>query len=146
MVFSGKQLECKGVDACSFQAMQEMRVNSPTVLYYRPERSSTTSGEDWISRGERTVSTDDTLFFQQSWQHLMGSLDTMLDDARANAATLTESRPAIDELLARAEVQHQAAETALRELAAQRTKLAATLDEVQRELAVAGVPLRGEIT
>ena len=92
------------------------------------------------------MSTDDSFFFQQSWQHLMGSLDTMLDDARANAGTLAESSPAIAGLLARAEAQRQAAETALRELMAQRTELAATLDEVQRELAVAGVPLRGEIT
>ncbi len=92
------------------------------------------------------MSTDDTFFFQQSWQHLMGSLDTMLDDARANAATLTESRAAINELLARAEAQRASAEGALREFVAQRQKLAGTLDEVQRELAVAGVPLRGEIT
>ena len=88
----------------------------------------------------------DTLFFQQSWQHLMGSLDAMLEDARANAATLTQPQAAVDELLSRAAVQREAAWVALRELVAQRNQLATTLDEMQRELAVAGVPLRGEIT
>ena len=89
---------------------------------------------------------EDHLFFQQSWQHLMGSLDAILEDAQANAATLTQSRAAIGGLLSRATVQREAAVAALHTVIARRKELAATLDEIQRELAVAGVPLRGEIT
>ena len=92
------------------------------------------------------MSTDDPLFLQQSWQHLMGPLDTVLDDARSNAATIRDSHGAIDALLSRAEQQRSAAEAALREFAARRQELAETLNEIQRELAIAGVPLRGEIS
>ena len=89
---------------------------------------------------------DTHMFFQQSWQHLMGSLDVVLEDARANAASLQQSHAAIDALLSQAEHERNAAEAALHELAARREQLAATLDAMQRELAVAGLPLRGEIT
>ncbi len=84
--------------------------------------------------------------FQNSWQHLMGALDAALEDARGNAALLRERPAKIDALLARAEQERAAAETVLHELAERRRQLAATLDEVQRDLAVAGVPLRGEIS
>jgi chromosome segregation ATPase len=85
-------------------------------------------------------------WYIDNWQHLMGALDTVLDDARSNAATIPGSHTRIDELLSRAERQRSAAEAALRELAARRQELTETLNEVQRELAVAGVPLRGEIS
>jgi hypothetical protein len=85
-------------------------------------------------------------WYIDSWQHLMGALDSVLDDARGNAATIPDAHGAIDALLSRAEQQRSAAEAALRELAARRRELAAILDEMQRELAVAGVPLRGEIS
>ena len=92
------------------------------------------------------MSTDDRLFFQQSWEHLMGSLDKMLDDVRSNAAMLRHSDAAVENLLAEAEQKRSAAEAALQELAARRSELSGTLDEMQRLLAVSGVPLRGEIT
>ena len=92
------------------------------------------------------MSTDDDLFFQNTWQHLMGSLDAVLDDARGNAATIRESHAAIEGLLGRAEQERAAAETALHDLADRRRQLSETLDEMQRELALAGVPLRGEIS
>ena len=89
---------------------------------------------------------NDPLFFHQSWQHLMGALDRMLEDAQGNAATLTQPEGEIARLLARAEQERAACEEMLRELVIKREQLAATLDQVQRELAIAGVPLRGEIT
>ena len=85
-------------------------------------------------------------WYIENWQHLMGTLDAALADARGNAALLRERSPAIDALLARAEQERAAAETILHDLADKRRQLTATLDEVQRELAVAGVPLRGEIS
>ena len=88
----------------------------------------------------------ETVFFQNSWQHLMGPLDAILDDARRNAAALPQPNASIASLLARAEQERAAAEEALRDLERRRGDLSAILDEVQRELAVAGVPLRGEIS
>ncbi|HSH81080.1 MAG TPA: hypothetical protein VLA19_21310 [Herpetosiphonaceae bacterium] len=89
---------------------------------------------------------EDSLFFQQSWQHLMGALDAVLEDARGNAASLGEAHGSIDALLARAEQEREAASAALHELVARREVMAETLNEMQRQLAVAGVPLRGEIS
>lgn len=85
-------------------------------------------------------------WYVEHWQHLMGSLDAMLADARGNAAMLRESHTEIDRLLAKAEAERAAAEAALKELAERRRALAETLDEMQRELAVAGIPIRGEIS
>ena len=85
-------------------------------------------------------------WFIDNWQHLMGPLDALLDDARRNAATLPATEPEIDALIRRAEEERAAAEATLRAFAAERARLATTLDEVQRALAVAGVPLRGEIS
>jgi chromosome segregation ATPase len=92
------------------------------------------------------MSTDDHLFFQNAWQHIMGSLDRVLEDARGNAASLHQSHSDIDRLLEKAEQERERADAALRELAARRREMVSALDEVQRELAVAGLPLRGEIT
>ncbi len=55
-------------------------------------------------------------WYIDSWQHLMGALDDVLDDVRSNAASLRESHPGIDRLLSTAEEQRAAAEVALREL------------------------------
>lgn len=85
-------------------------------------------------------------WYIENWQHLMGALDAALEDARGNAALLRERPAEIDALLARAEQERAAAETVLHDLAERRRQLAATLDEVQRDLAIAGVPLRGEIS
>lgn len=89
---------------------------------------------------------EDHLFFQQSWQHLMGALDAVLEDARANTAALTQSQQTVDALVSKAERERAGAEAALHALAARRQEMAVTLDELQRELAVAGLPLRGEIS
>ncbi len=89
---------------------------------------------------------DDDMFIHTSWQHLMGALEAVLEDARGNAATIRQAHEGIDRRLAQAEEQCADAKAALRQLAAKRRELAATLEEVQRELAVAGVPLRGEIS
>ena len=89
---------------------------------------------------------EDGLFFHQSWQHLMGALDTVLEDARANAASLGETHGSLDELLSRAEREREGASAALHELVSRREAMAETLNEMQRQLAVAGVPLRGEIS
>lgn len=85
-------------------------------------------------------------WYIDTWQHIMGSLDAVLDDARSNAASIQQSNAAIEQLLARAAEDRAAADSALRALAEKRRDMAATLEEVQRELAVAGVPLRGEIS
>ena len=94
----------------------------------------------------KTEDLEDTTFFKDSWQHLMGALDTVLEDIRTNAATLRHSHEDIDALLRQAEDNRAAATSALRELAQQRQELATNLDEMQRLLAVEGAPLRGEIT
>ena len=85
-------------------------------------------------------------WYIDNWQHLMGALDTVLDDARSNAAAIPGPHAAIDALLSKAARQRSVAEPALRELAARRQELSETLNEIQRELAIAGVPLRGEIS
>ena len=85
-------------------------------------------------------------WYIDSWQHLMGALDTVLDDARANAATLQDTNAEIGGLLSKAEAERAAAVAALKELERRRNEMAETLDAMQRELAVAGVPLRGEIS
>lgn len=85
-------------------------------------------------------------WYIDTWQHIMGSLDSVLDDARGNAASLRQSHTDIDRLLQRAEHECEQADAALRELAARRREMVSALDEAQRELAMAGVPLRGEIS
>ena len=85
-------------------------------------------------------------WYIDTWQHIMGSLDAVLEDARSNAASLRQSHTDIERLLAKAERERERADAALRELAARRSEMVTALDEVQRELAVAGLPLRGEIT
>ncbi len=88
----------------------------------------------------------DNRWFIDNWQHLMGALDTMLADARGNAASLEGATGKVGELLQQAETERSAAEATLRDLEGRRHQLAVTLDALQRELAVAGVPLRGEIS
>jgi hypothetical protein len=84
--------------------------------------------------------------FQQQWQQSMGALDSILDDARANVHNLARPDASLADLLRQAEGERAAAEATLRRFAEQREQLALTLEEVQRQVAVAGVPLRGEIS
>jgi hypothetical protein len=85
------------------------------------------------------------IWFRDSWMHLMGNVDEMLADARGNAAEL-DDRSSVQVLMEQAEQQRIAAEAALYAFSEQRQALLETLDHVQRELAVAGHPLRGEIS
>lgn len=85
------------------------------------------------------------VWFRDSWMHLMGDIDALLGDVRSNAAELDRTH-AIHVLLDQAEYQRAAAEAALHHFAAQRQALLEILDQMQRELAVAGHPLRGEIS
>ncbi len=89
---------------------------------------------------------DDTPGFQVGWAHIMGTLDAALDDARGNLAMLRQPDEAINGLLKHAEQQRAEAQAVFQELMTRREALAQTLDEVQRALAVAGLPLRGEIS
>ena len=88
----------------------------------------------------------DNRWFIDNWQHLMGALDNMLADARGNAASLEGATSQVGELLQQAETERFAAEATLRQFEGHQHQVAVTLDALQRELAVAGVPLRGEIS
>ncbi len=84
-------------------------------------------------------------WFRDAWIHLMGDADQLLADARSNTAELDDNQ-ALQQLLQRAEHQRTAAEAALLTFGEQRQTLVDTLDHLQQELAVAGRPLRGEIS
>lgn len=85
-------------------------------------------------------------WFIDNWQHLIGALDDMLADVRSNAASLEDATGKVGELLQQAETERSAAEATLHTFEQHRHQLAVTLDALQRELALAGVPLRGEIS
>ncbi len=93
-----------------------------------------------------TLETHDNRWFIDSWQHLMGALDEMLADARGNAASLEGATGKVDELLRQAEAERSATEATLRDFEGRRHQLAVTLDALQRELAISGLPLRGDIS
>lgn len=84
-------------------------------------------------------------WFRDAWIHLMGDTDQLLADVRNNAAELAD-RQALQSLLQRAEHQRTETEAALLAFYEQRQTLVDTLDHLQQELAVAGRPLRGEIS
>ena len=81
----------------------------------------------------------------EHWTLLMGNIDALLNDIRNNASELQDQQP-IQELLRRAEQQRAATEEAFRAFDQQRMALTETLDHLQSELAVAGRPLRGEVS
>jgi hypothetical protein len=83
--------------------------------------------------------------FRDDWLHLMGDMDELLRDVRNNAAELADDGP-VRLLLTRAEHQRTAAEAALLAFHEQRQTMVDMLDQLQQELAVAGRPLRGEIS
>jgi uncharacterized protein CbrC (UPF0167 family) len=84
-------------------------------------------------------------WFRESWMHLMGDVDQLLGDVQRNAGEL-DSDDSMQALIMEAEQQRSAAEAALRAFHEQRHALLQTLDRIQRDLAVAGRPLRGEIS
>jgi hypothetical protein len=79
-------------------------------------------------------------------QHLFGSLDAMLEDSRANVAALPAPSSELEALLSTADRERAEIETLLKDLAARHATLASVVDDIQRALAVAGAPLRGEIS
>jgi chromosome segregation ATPase len=81
----------------------------------------------------------------ESWTHLMGHTDDLLNDIRA-MATETPAAADINDLLSRAEQQRADAMATLETLARQRDALQQTLDDLQSQLAVNGRPLRGEVS
>jgi hypothetical protein len=91
---------------------------------------------------ERTMT--DTRF-RDDWLHLMGDIDELLRDVRNNAAELADDQ-ALQLLVTRAEHQRTAAHAALLTFHEQRQTMMSMLDQIQQELAVAGRPLRGEIS
>ena len=86
----------------------------------------------------------DTWFTENRIQ-FMGSIDSLLEEARCNAAQIQDSDQ-IQNLLHEAEQQYAAAQEALRSFGEQRHTLLQTLDQLQTELAVAGRPIAGEIS
>ena len=91
------------------------------------------------------MSTGDQTGYQQSWLHLMGSLDELLEEARGNGASLEQTGPVLERLLGQAEHERAATERAFRDFMSHREQLTHTLDHLQRELAVAGLPIKGDI-
>ena len=85
-------------------------------------------------------------WYVDSRQYLFGSLDAMIEDSRANVAALPAPSSEIDALLNAADRERAEIETLLKELAARHATLASVVDDIQRALAVAGAPLRGEIS
>ncbi|HEX6291637.1 MAG TPA: hypothetical protein VFZ66_20805 [Herpetosiphonaceae bacterium] len=76
---------------------------------------------------------------------LMGSINSLLEEARCNAADVKDA-DRVNELLHQAEQQYAAAQAALRSFSEQRHTLLQTLDRLQAELAVAGRPIADEIS
>jgi hypothetical protein len=76
---------------------------------------------------------------------LIGSIETLLGEMRANAAKVPDAG-AVQQLLQQAEQQFTATEEALRVFTEQRHALLATIQQIQTELAVAGRPVTGEIS
>lgn len=83
-------------------------------------------------------------WFTEQWTQTMTGVNELLDEARQSATHVTSS--SVQQLLERAEQQRDASAAALRTFAEQRQTLLETLDELQSALAVAGRPLRGEVS
>ena len=84
-------------------------------------------------------------WFNENRVQLLSSLDTLVAEARANAAHLQDANQ-IQSLVQQAEQHYAATEAALRNLSDQRQALLETLEQLQIELAVAGRPITGEIS
>jgi hypothetical protein len=91
------------------------------------------------------MSSGDHAAYQQSWLHLMGPLDELLEQARDNGSQLEHSEPALVRLLSEAAQQRDETEAAFIAFMDHRERLAHLLDRLQRELAMAGLPLKGDI-
>ena len=80
----------------------------------------------------------------ENWTQFMSGADDLLHDIQHNADELDNDT--INTLLKQAEQQRTDAEATLRAFSEQRHALLQTLDTLQSELAVAGRPLRGEVS
>lgn len=83
-------------------------------------------------------------WLNENREQFLSGIDSLLAEAQHNGAELSDAR--VQQLLASAQQQHAAVETTLATLADQRHALLQTLDQLQQELAVAGRPLRGEVS
>jgi hypothetical protein len=83
-------------------------------------------------------------WFTDSWTQLMGGTDELLREIRHNAAAVNNEQ--IGQLLVQAERQRDTLHATLGDFGAQRHELLRLLDDIQRELAVAGRPVTGEIS
>lgn len=83
-------------------------------------------------------------WFTEEWTQTMSNVDELLQEARQNAAHVQDQQ--VQALLQQAEQQHGAAREALQAFGARRQTLLETLDELQSALAVAGRPMRGEVS
>lgn len=83
--------------------------------------------------------------FTEDRVQLMGGIEALLGEARANAATV-KGAERVQELLQQAEQQYTTTEQALHAFTDQRHTLLETLQQLQVELAVAGRPVTGEIS
>ena len=80
----------------------------------------------------------------ENWTQFMSGADDLLQDIRHNADELDNDT--INNLLKQAEQQRTEAEATLRAFSERRQALLQALDRLQSELAVAGRPLRGEVS
>lgn len=83
-------------------------------------------------------------WFSEHRAQVLSDLEQLLSDIRSTADGLNNQK--LDGLIQQAEQQHAATEAALHAFAKQRHTLATMLDTLQAELAVAGRPLRGEVS
>jgi ABC-type transporter Mla subunit MlaD len=83
-------------------------------------------------------------WFTEHRAQVLSDLEQLLHDIRSTADGLGNQK--VDNLIQQAEQQRAAAEAALHAFAEQRHTLATMLDTLQSELAVAGRPLRGEVS
>lgn len=83
-------------------------------------------------------------WFIEHWEQLMSGADEIMHEIRQSAAQIHNDR--VQELLQQAEQQRTATEAALRHFGEQQQALMQTIDQLQTELAVAGRPLRGEVS
>lgn len=86
-----------------------------------------------------------TAGFNEDRVQFMGPIESLLGEARKNAATVQGANQ-VQELLRKAEQQYTSTEQALHVFTDQRHALLETIQQLQTELALAGRPLTGEIS
>ena len=92
------------------------------------------------------MSTGDHAAYQQSWLHLMGPLDELLEQARDNGSQLQPSEPALEHLLGEATQQRDETEAAFIAFMDHRERLAHLLDRLQRREILHQEPVSEDVT